>query len=304
MLNQKNRAIAEARVKAANKSLDLAETLVDLDSTFFLIAEKSLDVLLAFKAARKGDFQSALAHLGLTRPPKNRPGFQYRRKARPGKSFSNDVANFWLEIQYGWLPLLNDIADAVDLIKSILNGTEEHFTVVRRIETGLVVRLPTTNTSRFPTFTSDGNARTSVEVRYRFKVNDAFAAFLNSLSILNPAYVIWVSLPLSFVIDWFLPIGTMLEALTGHIGLTFTSGYATTRSWGHQIVTATSANPLIGYPKVAQTGHAVAIAEHAYLQREVFLSWPGFLPYIRFPFSSDQRVASAIALIKTSRKGR
>lgn len=301
MLNQKNRAIAEARVKAANKSLDLAETLVDLDSTFFLIAEKTLDVLLAYKAARKGDFNQALAHLGLVAPPKGRPGWQLYRKPRQ-KHFAKDVANFWLEIQYGWLPLLSDIANAVELIKSMIYGREEHFTVVRRIETGLVIDRASTNTTRFPTHESDNRVRTSVEVRFRFRVNDAFAAFLNSLSILNPAYVLWVSLPMSFVVDWFLPIGTMLEALTGHIGLQFTSGYATTRSWGWQLVTATSANPLIGYPKVAESGRAYAYAERAYMLREPFLSWPGFLPYIRFPFSSDQRVASAIALITTSRR--
>jgi hypothetical protein len=303
MINQKNRAIAEARVKAANKQMDLAETLVDLDSTVLLIAERALQVLRAFKAARKGNFAEALSIFGITAPGKGHPGYKRYKPPRPG-NFTHDVANFWLEIQYGWLPLLSDIASAVDLVKSMMNGSEYHSTVVRRIETGLAVRLPTTNTSRFPDYESSGDARTSVEVRYRFRVNDAFASFLNSLSILNPAYVVWVSLPFSFVVDWFLPIGTMLEALTGHIGLTFTSGYVTTRSWGHQIVTATSANPLIGYPKVASSGRATTIAERAYMQREVFLSWPGFLPYIRFPFSSNQRVASAIALIHTSRRGK
>jgi hypothetical protein len=305
LLNLKNRAIAEARVKAANKSFDVAEAISGLDDTVLMILGPIMKALRAVMAARKGRFQEALVHLGIATPKNN---MWVRDRAKHDRnhniSWPERMANFWLQFQYGWKPLLNDIYSGIQLVNNLLKGEEARFTVVRRIQTDLVVKPCSTNTTRFPTYEAEQSAQGSVEVRYRFKVSDSFASFLNGLGILNPAYAVWVGLPFSFVIDWILPVGTWLEALTGHIGLTFTSGYCTTRSWGVQSIAATSANPLYGLPKAGQTGRATARAERAYITREVFLAWPGFLPYIRFPFSSNERVASALALIRNSRWNR
>ena len=49
------------------------------------------------------------------------------------------------------------------------------------------------------------------------------------LGIDNPLEVVWELIPLSFVADWFIPVGEFLRSLTATNGLVFHSGYKATR---------------------------------------------------------------------------
>jgi hypothetical protein len=51
----------------------------------------------------------------------------------------------------------------------------------------------------------------------------------NRLGVINPLAIAWELYPFSFVIDWFVPIGSVLTAATATAGLEFVSGH-TTRS--------------------------------------------------------------------------
>jgi len=126
MTNLKNRAISDCLNKAKDMKLDLAEALVGLPKTVKMVA-RTLDTLLrAWNGVRKGNIAFALTALGLN--PK--------QIARLSKLKPSEV---WLELQYGWLPLLSDIYNGVSLVNETLRpdkSSDEQFTVVRRITDG------------------------------------------------------------------------------------------------------------------------------------------------------------------------
>jgi len=293
MVNVSNRAKAECLNKASQSKLDLSEALVGLVPTVRMVASSVSKLLLAWNATRKGNFLLAFQQLGIL----------------PKKSMSKypeDIASFWLEIQYGWLPLLSDIFNGVDLVNTLLKSDGEHknqFTVVRRLTEQLYMRSPVAEASSWLDLTSSTSGQCSVEVRYRFRVSDPNIAFLSSLGLTNPFYTVWVAVPFSFVVDWVLPVSDWLQALSAPLGLQFVSGYQTLKSWGLAQVSASRRNTG-AYVKIMEVGNTTAICEGAYMIRTKFSSWPIAVPYIRFPFNSDRRVANAIALITTSRKFR
>ncbi len=289
-LNLKNRAVSECRQKAAEVKLDLSEAFAGLPETVLMVALRTKQVLTAWRSMRRGDFRGAAAALGLSP----------RRWHKTLGIKSTQQA--WLELQYGWLPLLGDIWSGIKLTNDLLSGAQHHAYAKRQLETdlwtyGLTSGGPSTWVN--PQITTWG--RTSVDVRYNFRVSDTNLAFLNSLGVLNPFYTVWVAVPFSFLVDWFLPIGDWLQSISSTLGLQFIDGYITQRSWGYAEVSASSVN----LPnKKFEIGSTTASAGLCRITRDALTVWPWPVPYLRFPFSSDKRVANAIALISTSRKHR
>ena len=72
-----------------------------------------------------------------------------------------------------------------------------------------------------------GHCTKGFEVCCYYTVSNSWLAGLNNLGLINPFTVIWELMPMSFVIDWLLPIGNFLDALTAHVGLEFYGGYET-----------------------------------------------------------------------------
>lgn len=287
----RNRAIAECYEKAAAMKFDTSEFLSGLPKTVQMVADRVTRLTRAWMAVRKGNFSAAIDVLGL-------------KPSRHRKSFGKLAADFWLEIQYGWMPLLNDIFSGVSEVNGLLKPQtipQDMFTVVRRLQYPLVLRDIDYDSGVWVGGKVEHRAEGSVEVKYKFTISNQVGAFLNSVGLKNPLYLAWVSLPFSFVIDWLIPVGTWLNALTTPLGLQFTAGYATLRSWGVQ-----SASDFVRTTStlVYTRGLCTARAEQACIKRTVFSNWPQALPYIRFPFSSDNRVLNAIALISSSRQWR
>lgn len=48
---------------------------------------------------------------------------------------------------------------------------------------------------------------------------------LASLGLLNPASLAWELVPLSFVVDWIVPVGPFLEAMTAGVGIELSHAY-------------------------------------------------------------------------------
>jgi len=120
---------------------------------------------------------------------------------------SKDISAMWLEIQYGVKPLLQDVFEAMKAYERHTAGPRKsRFTVRKRIE--------------WPTYVSDplvnSYARWTVHSQTKRQIIAELTEVLTeprSLGLLDPASVAWELTPLSFVADWFIPIGSYLEAL-------------------------------------------------------------------------------------------
>lgn len=143
------------------------------------------------------------------------------------QSRERSVATNWLELQYGWLPLLSDIRSGAELLAHRLNVP-----FVKRYVVRTSVRLSQ----------AEIIAQTNANYYYESMRSSASRQIIAYVSeppsvaqlsgLLDPEIVAWELLPFSFIADWFLPIGDWLEAraFSSKLGGTFVTTDTNRRS--------------------------------------------------------------------------
>lgn len=132
----------------------------------------------------------------------------------------------WLELNYGWQPLMNDVYGAC----KALNDKERDGDAYRATVVGKVSeksRKDTTLPTRVNTaagFTCVRNEFYACKVRLDYVMENPLLASLAQLGITNPAETAWELVPWSFVIDWAVPIGDYLSAFDAALGWSFLGG--------------------------------------------------------------------------------
>lgn len=155
---------------------------------------------------------------------------KYKHIRHPSGRVSTDLqqfaANTWLELSYGWRPLLSDIHSQAENLARVL---VKHEFVTRSGRASAKADKKTTwkvldgNEGLWETsYTSIQTSRVTYVVRYR--IQDGLLNTANTFGLLNPLEVAWEIVPFSFVVDWFLPIGNALSNLTATTGLIFHGG--------------------------------------------------------------------------------
>lgn len=289
--NLKNRVQTQLVEKSLDQKMDLAESIATLPQTVGMVADFTMRVLAAHAAVKRRDIAGAFAALGLNPTPG-------RIRTWPKNS-----AKAWMTLQYGWLPMLNDIYDGVNLIAEGLKKPGQHFTVTRRGGTGLTLFAPyasTTGVVQKWDFSTKAYAK--CEAKMRCRIDNPTMHLLAGLGLANPAALAWNLLPLSFVVDWMFPVGTMLNAFVAPLGLTFHDGYMTTVCYGR--IEAQGTTPRSNPPSIVYFSNSADTWEELVtLDRIAFSTWPALVPFIRFPLTSPQRAVTtaALAAIKGAR---
>lgn len=162
--------------------------LAELPQSLSMIRNAAFRVDRAWRAYRKGDIRKAGSYLV---------------DKRPGSGSHKTSANNWLELQYGWLPLLNDAYNAGESLAKITQPFVHVVRVSRKVNSGGFSGYSSGNSYDFDSRSSF--ARKSIKAIYR-------ETGVPTLTMLNPLSVAWEKLPYSFVVDWFIPIGNYLSA--------------------------------------------------------------------------------------------
>lgn len=126
------------------------------------------------------------------------------RRGLPGRIKPEAIPSVWLEYQYGWKPLLGDIVDGATWMTERLSGQRiQKVRVVRRKEfiqdqetAPYIYPWSPTRHSRLLILTANVDAGSPP-----------------GLSVMDPLSDIWNLIPGSFIADWFLDVGSWLEAL-------------------------------------------------------------------------------------------
>jgi len=189
-----------------------------------MVAKNSKKLLRSYRALKRGDLVTAQRALFGTRKPRFRKESEFFKP-------SQSVANQWLELQYGWKPLLQDIGNTINALHRDYHST---FRVARgvgtvRSTTETPINAPfivsLASVDPFPAGKRVTNKTVRVEYGMRYRVSDQDRAVLAQTGFLSPISLAWEVIPFSFVVDWFYPIGPYLESLSAFEGMTFLDGY-------------------------------------------------------------------------------
>jgi hypothetical protein len=201
---------------------NLAQDVVQIRQTISLIANTAKTLAKTGIALKNGNIPQAVATLwGSSKP-------RYGKKGKKPTG-TKSAADNWLQMQYGWKPLLMDIHGAMESLAklNLADASVKQVTASARIVNWEVKDLPLFQNST--TYGGWVRAQTVSRCKFgmQFTVDNHLIAFLAQTGFTNPLNLGWELLPFSFVADWFLPIGPWLETLSTFHGLRFFGGYQT-----------------------------------------------------------------------------
>lgn len=137
------------------------------------------------------------------------------------------IASKYLEYVYGLVPLMADIHSLTEFAKEKGGGPlllNARASSKRELSAEDQMYVNPSERRREHWLSISGNSRTNVSLWARLDPQWSGARMLNQLGLINPASLVWELIPYSFVVDWFVPIGPVLQALTAPAGLIFVDG--------------------------------------------------------------------------------
>ena len=292
-----NAAISRLSARASGNILaNLAQDLAQIGPTVGLITQNATKIAQSLTQLRRKNFSGAISTLFAGTNP--------RFRSRGGPSFTKSLANNWLQLQYGWKPLLSDIEGSMRAV-SQLALSSQGFT--QRV-TASASKDQTTETT-FSAWSPNSTARgveiifTTTRIKYglSFKVASPLQSFLAQTGFTNPINLGWEILPFSFVVDWFVPIGPYLESLSAWDGLSFSDGWAVAFTRQEAVKTIDGGNQIPGAAAGAvRIDHGTYRRTKILFDRARITSFPrqSFDPTLRNGLASVQHAANAVALVK------
>jgi len=202
--NLKTRAETQALLKLQGQKVNLAQEFSRAKQTANLFNEfcgSVHDLYSAFK--------------------RNNPGGYNRAKAGADAASAG-----FLSYIYGWRPEASALYESAEALRA---GNSDFGGFRCSVDGKSTDRLNIPFRYATKVFGSAGllmllNMTLKCRVRLDYKMNVPLFKALAQYGITNPAYVLWDKTPWSFVVDWAIPIGNWLNAMTADYGWDFISG--------------------------------------------------------------------------------
>lgn len=201
----RNLALTAVRNKLKGTDINLGVAYGERNRTARLIGDTASRLARSIRLLRRGQIRNAMDELGIS--------------SRRNQPRGNNVPQRWLELQYGWKPLLSDVYGAASALE---NRSKSDWRVTAKATRSTVTEKVRTFTS---TDASTCRARHERSVYARLDAlpqNEAIIS-LASLGVTNPLSVAWELVPFSFVVDWFYPVGNFVSSLDATLGYSITS---------------------------------------------------------------------------------
>ena len=151
-----------------------------------------------------------------------------RRTRRALARTDADFFKYFLEVQYGWKPAMQDVYGAVkELHEREQQSGRAIATVKARVQENSIEDAVLTDSCNNTVYTFTRRRRIQHKGMIRLdylQSNGAPTGTFSRLGITNPALVAWELTPWSFVADWFVPVGDYLSLLDATLGWDFQGG--------------------------------------------------------------------------------
>lgn len=280
--NLVNRVKQKVLERVRDSDINIAVTYAERERTLSMLGSSLGRLGRAYSAARSGNFQDAAAFL---------------TGGNSGRSVSGSVASGWLELQYGWLPLMSDIFGYCKTLQKQM--THREYVVVRAKQTIQESRFEATRVLEYIDGTQI-DAKFDASCRIKMRSTSMLLKTAAEIGLTNPALVAWELVPFSFVVDWALPIGSFLSQFDSALGWEFHSGSVT--QFSHSVATKSRSvhTPPPGYKDYAVNGSRTSM--EVSVVRSGITSWAGMysLPAFKDPRSLTH-VLNALALLTSKR---
>jgi hypothetical protein len=266
----------ELRNAVRDTDINLAQAFAERKQTVNMFVDYGGRILKSYRSLRRGDANGVFnALLGVGK----RPYKGWKSTIRDATGVASDS---WLAWQYGVRPLISDLKGAVSEYYKVRGVSPIVRSYSRSASTG--ERLGGTVTHAYGSYTTSWNQNASIRCHAQFE--DSASAWDQSaarLGLTDPLLLAWELIPYSFVVDWFVNVGSFLQAAGTFQGLSRV---------GVSITTTTREESVGSY--MGGTGTRVTTDKY----REFRSSMP--MPQIRINSNplSLSHTTSALALIR------
>lgn len=275
--------LGRLRNRIAGSDFNMGVFLGEGRESLQMISRTAKTLAVALTRLKRGEIAGAARALGVN--------YGTQRYISAKKRTVDNLSSRWLELQYGWLPLLGDAESAAKFLAARLNQP-----MVQRYRARLKVGARVTP-GGIPWLESGCIAFTQGQI-----IAELFeSSETQLLGLEDPASVAWELLPWSFVADWFLPIGNYLQAralnsaLDGRFVRTITSVSNSTYSG---LASELSGTPLFLYKTVWDDQPRCVVTRKS-IRRTVEEDYPVPLPSFHRlgDVPSWRRAANAVSLL-------
>lgn len=202
------RAVSRALLKLKHQSVNLAVAFAERKQTMDMFSSNAKTIarqVRNFKGSHPKDWKQVV------------------------KGNWKNTPNRWLELQYGWKPLISDIQGACQAFDTLESSNNPYLAKVSGVsgENTESTWNKVSNTTTINYFKVQEQWKHRCRVVLYYKLRNPLLARFASLGLTNPFELAWEKMKYSFVIDWFLPVGNWLSALDADFGWDFHSGTLT-----------------------------------------------------------------------------
>lgn len=210
--------IGKLREAVAGSDFNMGVFLGESKEALHMIAQTATTIFRTVTALRKGNVAGAFQALGL----KQRSMKSLPPRFSTKENLERQAASRWLELQYGWLPLLSDCKNAAEFLA-------QYHAVGYSTEYRVRMKVPALVTFDKENVYNQLYAKSTGQIIARLtEINVPKMAGL-----MDPLSVAWELVPFSFVADWFIPIGSYLSARG--LASALTGSFVTTRKDEYEI---------------------------------------------------------------------
>jgi len=276
-----NEAVTKALNKIADQKANIGEDLATFRQTVKLFRNPTESLLKSLKEAWNDKSLRPFLSRSLREIRRDGPAVPAARR--------------YLEYVYGWRPLMQDLygvyvlAKQQSLLAMLLSGEGK---AKRHLGGGTSQFHDFSNATTTKWTETSEDARAICKLYGRIDPNHAGLHTLQQLGLLNPLSLGWELVSWSFVVDWFVPIGPVLNALTAPAGLSFITGTKSVKS----TFSGTYENWRDPFGNLITETRATGTAFSNTYARAVLTEWP--LPgtwFVENPFTQDHAL-KALAL--------
>lgn len=274
---ERNRAEVECLNKLRDQKVHLGNAIAESRGTVAMLASRTTSLARMMANAKRGRWNAIRKELGLSGTHVN---------------VSKRHADNWLEYQFGWLPLMSDIKGGIDAFQTGIRKNDQILSAVRILTKD--VEFPNTD-PRYGYSWSTDTIKSRTAVKLYCRVDNETILMLSSFGLLNPLEVAWELTPWSFAVDWVLPVGDYLQALTARAGLEFLGGYSSRYCTGTCVSHSVTSH---GSDLSRYTGTRQMRASIKAYRRDHYSNFPFPKPYLKNPFTSLTRLTTMSALLR------